>query len=119
MSLTTDPKVLIARRCFRDAQSLLQSAPISEVLAGTWETGWYDTTLSPEVGSFALVSPTGALASLVGKVIRVIAGERACFVYVVASSGALTTPLALQRRAFLSLALLSRTSIPLVVELVS
>jgi len=118
MTVTVDPKVLIGRRCFADAQSLFQGAPLQEVLAGTWETGWYDTTLSPEVGSFALVSPTGALASLVGRVIRVEANERACFVYVLAASGALNTPLALQRRAFLSLALLSSTSIPAVVELV-
>jgi hypothetical protein len=119
MSLQVNPKVLIARRCFADAQSLLQNAPQLERITGTWETGWYDTSLSPEVGSFAIVNPGDSLAGLVGRVIRVSAQERACFVYVVGSEASLLRPIALQRRAFLALGLLSKTSLTTVVEVVS
>lgn len=119
MSLNVDPKVLIARRCFSDAQSALQSAPVEAALPGTWEAGWYDTTLNPESGSFALVSPTSALAPLIGRVLRVASGQRFVFVYVIAAVAGMDWPLALQRRAFLALGLLSKPSLEVTLELVS
>lgn len=119
MSLVIDPKVLVGRRCFRDAQSLLQAAPLQEALPGIWEAGWYDASLSPEVGSFALVNPAGSLAVLANRVIRVSAQQRSCFLYVVGSMAGMNWPLAIQRRAFLHLGLLSRPSLDVIVELVS
>lgn len=117
--IAVDPKVLIGRRCFADAQSLLQAAPVQEPLPGTWQAAWYDTSLSPEVGSFALVNPADALAELANRVIRVSAQERSCFLYVLGTMAGMDTPLAIQRRAFLHLGLLSLPSLDVIVEVVS
>lgn len=118
-ALTVDPKVLIGRRCFADAQSIFQGAPIEEALTGSFECGWYDTTLSPETGSFALVSPTGSLAGLAGRVIRVAAQERSVYVYVIGTAAGMDWPIALARRAFLALGLLSKPMLEATVEIVS
>lgn len=117
--MSVDPKILIGRRCFADAQSLLQAAPLQEALPGTWEAGWYDANLSPEVGSFAVVNPADALAPLAGRVIRVSAQERFCFLYVIGAVAGMDWPLAIQRRAFLHLGLLSLPSLDVVVEVVT
>jgi hypothetical protein len=112
-----EQEVADARRAFPQAQVLLAGAPISQLPAFV-SVGWYDSTVHAETGAFALVREDGPYTDLVGEVIRVSYRARQAYVYVVGATLDLPVDLALYRRAFLELALLTRSSVSCVVEVI-
>lgn len=111
--------VLVGRRCFADAQAQLGVRPPNQTVDALVTTGWYDTALNAEVGSFAVVDPAGVLADRVGQVLRVSTGSFSVFAYVIGSASTSTgAPLALARRAFMALGPLSVGTLECVVEVV-
>jgi hypothetical protein len=111
-----EPEILIGRRAFATAQQLLAGVPLRRL--GRIDVGWYGTDTHPEQGAFAVVRDGAGLAELVGEVLKVTVGSRVVFVYVVGARG-VPAQLAVSRRAFLALGLLSLDSVPAVVEVVS
>lgn len=110
--------VLVGRRCFADAQAQLGVRPPNQTVDALVTTGWYDSAVNAEVGSFAVVDPAGVLADRVGQVLRVSTGSFSAFVYVIGLAGT-GAPLALARRAFMALGPLSVGTLECVVEVVS
>jgi hypothetical protein len=109
-------EVADARRSFSKAQELLAGVPFR--LIPYVEVGWYDTAAHPEDGCFALVREEGPYTDLVGEVLRVTYGSRpGVFVYVIGGAD-IPQDLALYRRAFLAVALLTKESIGATVEVV-
>lgn len=98
--------IYVGRRAFPKAQEILGTAVIERV-PGFTTVGWYDTSVHPESGAFALVREGSTLEELVGEVVRVTrtlqSGTRSVYVYVVAAYG-ITEDLQLYRRAFLQIA---------------
>lgn len=105
------------RRAFGEAQALL-AGDVARTASPEALVGWYDSAAHPESGSFAVVRADGAYADLVGDVLRVTNGERSCLVYVVDFAN-VDEDLAVYRRAFLHLGLLSRGSLPCLVEVLA
>lgn len=114
-----EPGVMLGRRAFPEAQALMDVAAASVAAAST-DVGWYGTDVDPEAGSFAVVSPDGALADLVGNVIRVTltTGTASVCAYVIATA-VIEQDIALYRRAFLSVAALSNATIEARVEVLT
>lgn len=116
MVVIDEPEILTGRRAFPKAQQLLAGVPLRR-LPERVNVGWYGTETHPEAGSFAVVRDGAGLDDLIGEVLRVAVGARSVFVYVVGARG-VPTDLALARRPFLALGLLSQESLPAVVEVV-
>lgn len=113
----TEPEILIGRRAFPMAQTLLAGVAVRR-LAGRVDVGWYGTETHPEVGAFAVVRDGFGFDDLIGEVLRVTAARRSVFVYVVGARG-VPTDIALSRRAFFGLGRLSHESLPAIVEVVA
>lgn len=105
------------RRAFPVSQALMLGTPVSRV-QGLIETGWYDTSVHPEEGAFCLVDRAGPLADLLGDIVKITLKDRFIFVYCIGTSS-LPFPIALARRAYLSLALLNTEFIKPLVEVVN
>lgn len=116
MSEQVEPEVLHARRAFADAQGLLAGEPTA-ALPTRVQVGWYDTSVHPETGSFAVVAADSGLDDWIGEVLFVQANGRACFVYVMGGAE-VPTPLALARRAFCALGALSTEELSSLVQVV-
>src|SRR4051812_14325254 len=104
-----EPEILIGRRAFPVAQQLLAGVPLRRL--GRIDVGWNGTETHPEQGAFAVVRDGAGLGELVGEVLKVTAGSRVVFVYVIGARG-VPTQVAVSRRAFLALGLLSLDSLP-------
>ena len=114
--LPNEPEVLLARQSFSDAQWSFSG--LGERFGTYYTCGWYGTELNDERGCFALVDDTGPLADLIGDRLRLRYDQRAVFVYCFGSTE-LPHDVAITRRAFAALALLSLDEIRLIVEVVS
>jgi hypothetical protein len=101
--------LLSARRAFPVAQQLLAGVPILTPPLDV-SVGWYDTALDPERGSFAVVAEGGEHEDLIGEVIAVTYRGRSVNAYVLGARG-ISTEFALQRRAFLAIAVPSTESV--------
>lgn len=117
MAEAAEQEILDARRAFATAQQLLAGG-LDRRLPDTIAVGWYDTTVSPETGSFALVRRGGPYEDLIGDILRVSANDRSAFVYVLDAAG-LPTDIAIARRAFLALARLATETLDCIVEVIS
>ncbi len=111
-----EPEVLVGRRAFPMAQSLLAGTPADRA-PRLVKAGWFGTEVEREQGSFALVRDGAGLDDLVGEVLKLSAGEKVVFVYVLGVRG-IPTDIALARRAFLSMGRLSLESIDAIYEVV-
>lgn len=115
MAVRFDPDLLAARRAFPMSQALLAGEPLREL--GVVDVGWHDTNTHPETGAFAVVAIGAEFGELRGEILRVSAGDRVAFVYVVAER-AVPAPISLARRAFLHLGLLSTERLSALVNIV-
>jgi hypothetical protein len=106
--LITDEE-LAARGWYSAQQALAGSIDSHRTV--TTRAEWHGTTTDPNRGAFALVREGGVLEDMVGEVLRVSAGHRSAFVYVVDSSDELDEDLSLARRAFFALGNASDESI--------
>lgn len=110
-------EIAAGRRAFPMAQQLLAGAP-SRRVPGFVDVCWHGSARHPETGAFALVSLDGGLTDLIGDVLKVTSPSgRSVFVCVLGMRD-VTCPLSLTRRAFLGLALLARSPLGCVVEVV-
>jgi hypothetical protein len=117
MAVRDEPEMLNGRRAFPKAQQLLAGVPLRR-LPGTVAVGWHDGATHAEQGAFAVVGTGAGLDDLIGEVVRVSAGAREVFVYVVAARP-VPVALSLWRRAFFpSLGLLAVESKQCIVEVV-
>lgn len=116
MAVRFDPDRVAGRRAWATAQRLYAGSVLETV--GSFEVGWYDTATHPETGAFALVAHDAGLDHLFGEILRVRAGQREAFVYVLGAA-AVPVPIALSRRAFFSLELLSAETLPVTADLVA
>lgn len=107
-------QVNAGRRAFAQTQALL-TGTVARTVALLADVGWYDSAAHPETGAFALVREDGAYADLVGEILLVTNGDRSCYVYCI-DFGDVTGDLALYRRAYLHLGLLSHETLPCLVE---
>jgi hypothetical protein len=113
-----EQELLDGQRAFAMAQALLGS-PVARRLGTTSEVGWYGTSIDDHEGSFAVVASSGPFADEVGETLRVTEPSgRFVFAYVVRAA-AVPTDLALARRAFLHLGLLSLESLRCTIEVCS
>lgn len=112
-----EPEILIGRRAFATAQTLFAGVAARRLPERT-DVGWYGTETHAEIGAFAVVRDGWGLDDLIGEVLRVSVGRRAVFVYVVGARG-IPTDIALARRAFLGLGLLSSEALSAVIEVVA
>jgi hypothetical protein len=121
MAEEPEQEIIDGRQPWPIAQERLRG-PALRRLSSTVDTGWYDTSLHPEQPGFCLVRDGAGdeFTELIGEVLRVQRGSREAFVYCL---GARLLPptvdLALTRRAFLSIALLSESSVSCTVEVVA
>lgn len=115
--MAVEPELLVARRAFPTAQRLLAGVAMRR-LPSRIEVGWFGTEVEPEAGAVAIVRLGAGLDDLIGEVLRVEVGDRSIFVYVLGARG-IPTDLAVARRAFLALGLLSHEALPAVVEVVA
>jgi hypothetical protein len=95
--------VLAGRRGLPGAQGELMGAAR---LLGYFSIGWYGTSVSDEIGSFALANPDGPLVDYVGEVLQVTLQHRTVYVYLLGTSREIESDIALTRRAFLEISLL-------------
>lgn len=102
------PILLAARRAFAVAQSMLAGSPIGQSRKVT--AGWYDSSVNPESGSFAVVQTGAGLDDLIGEVIVVAYKRRSVFAYVLQAAD-VPTQVAVTRRAFLALSVLTAEQI--------
>ena len=116
MPFLVEEEVGWARRGWPDSQRLLAGEPIRR-LPGLVPISWYDTRTSPERGAFALVRAGGPHEELVGDILRISRGVHSAFVYVLESAD-LPTDIAVARTVMVRLALLARSSVNFVVEVV-
>lgn len=116
MAVLVEPEVGMGRRAFPKAQELLAGVPLRQ-LPSRVDVTWHGTETDEETGSFAVVSLDGD-PDLIGEVLRVSSGGRSVYVYVLGAR-AIEAPLSLTRRAFLSIARLSRESVPALVEVIA
>lgn len=112
-----EPEVFAGRRAFATAQTLLQGVALRR-LDEFVDVGWYDTSVHPESGCFAVVRDGGPLTDLVGEILHVTRGDRSVFAYCVGRR-AVPTDLALYRRAFRAIAILPMEVVATTVEVVS
>lgn len=103
-----EPEVSKGRRAFPVAQQLFAGAPVAA--ERTIECGWYDTSVHPESGAFALVQVGAGLDDLIGEIVQVTNGARSAFVYVM-QAAAIPTPFGLARRAWFAIANPSEESV--------
>lgn len=117
MTYLDEPEVIEARRCSSHTQAQWAASERELYLPYMVSCSWYGTAVSPERGSFCLVregsdfdsDPARALHpdGAVGEYLRLSTAEgRSVLVYVLGSTDAIDTPLAVTRRAFMSLGLL-------------
>lgn len=115
------PELMIARRAFPVSQELFEG-PVLREASSAAEVGWFDTEVCAETGAVAVVPPDGELADLVGELIvvkhRLPTQIRGVYVYVLGRA-VVPEDLALSRRAFLHLGLLSSEFIECTVEVLS
>lgn len=98
-----DEYVEIARKGFTDAQAIMALRPRpSTAEVHQVEATWYDTSVSPMVGSFAMVKDGGALADLVGDFIQVRRRTKSVRLYVYGLAD-LAVELGISRRGWLAL----------------
>lgn len=103
---TVEPEILIGRRAWNKSQQLLNvGGPV--LFARNEAVGWYGDSVDENVGAFAMVRTESALTDLVGEVLQIKRGRVAVYVYCVGESDALIEDLAVSRRAFMPLGLLS------------
>jgi hypothetical protein len=100
--MTADPEILVGRRAFTEAQHLLAGVPLLAVPMPL-RVGWYDTSVDPERGSFAVVAEEGEHQGLIGEIISVEFQGRSVSAYVLGARS-ITSDIALQRRAFMAIA---------------
>jgi hypothetical protein len=123
-TIQTESELMLARRAFPVAQEGLAGGT-SRVAAPSAAVGWHSSSVSPETGAVALVRADGALADLVGEIIRVHylapGRDRSVYVYVLGSSARLeeSLDLSLSRRSFLALEGLYAEEISAVIEVVA
>lgn len=98
--LPPEPAVLAARMGFPDAQIALVGSPRR---LGTFTVSWYGTEISDEIGSFAVVDPTGPLSLLVGDFLQISYQQRSVNVYVIGSYSTLLSDIAISRRSYLAI----------------
>jgi hypothetical protein len=115
-----EPEVHVARQAFPDAQTQLAGEPVSAI--GLLDVGWYDSSVEPEGGSIAVVRAGGPYdgegdEGLIGRRLRVTRDGRSVFVYVLGARG-VPDDVAVARRAFLALGLLTHDTLPCLVEVV-
>lgn len=116
--LDPEPEILDGRHNFNDAQVTFNHAA-DTVWPSLVSVSWYGTRVSDERGSFAHVRTGGPLADLVGDHLRITSASRSVNVYVLGATDALVTDLAITRRAFVALGLLSTVSLPCKVEVLT
>lgn len=115
--MKAEQRLLDGRRAFPMAQQLLAGVPI-RVLPERVQVGWYDSQVDPESGAFAVVQRGGEFDDLMGKRLRILTEDGAeVFVYVLGARS-IPTPIAVWRRVFLALALLSTDELSCTVEVV-
>lgn len=114
--LPPEPVVLLARQDFADAQAAMAGTPS---LLGIYPVGWYGANVDDDRGSFAIVNGFGPLADYVGDYVSVRHKNRSVLAYVIGSQTAMPDQLALTRRCFMAIALLSSDPINAEVFLVS
>ncbi|MDE2103230.1 MAG: hypothetical protein KGL39_38645, partial [Patescibacteria group bacterium] len=104
--------VAVGCQCEADAQRRFASISTGAVSAnfGVLQAGWYGPSSENEDGWFALCAEGSALEAYIGRVLRVQLGQVHTYVALVGSAP-LSFELALARRAFASLAPLSRASL--------
>jgi hypothetical protein len=106
MAAAVLPEVTVGRRAFPMAQQLFMGQPTST--PAQMVVGWYDSSVHPESGSFALVQTGAGLDDLIGEIIGVTFNRRTVYAYVLQAA---TLPdaqmLALARRAYAGLYRLS------------
>lgn len=116
--ITPEPEILEGRRAFLTAQATFDRVP-DRMLPTTYDVAWYGTAVNPQRGSFAIVQVDGPLDDLVGDHLRVWSGARSVNVYVLGRGEDLDTPLAITRRSFMALGLLSEDAIRCRVEVLT
>jgi hypothetical protein len=99
----------LARLPFYDAQQALTTGPSKTSYSG--RVGWYGEEIDADIGSFALVSPAGPLAGLVGSRVQVTtegtdlsSGVETSVVAYVKASAAIIDDIAVFRELFMELA---------------
>ena len=99
-------------------QELFSGAPIGP--AQTLVTGWYDSSVHPETGAFALVPDDGSLDALIGEIVQVQYAGVVVFAYVLQAAALPDgTQFALARRAFAGMTRLSFETVPAAVVAVA
>lgn len=100
------PEVTVGRRAFPVAQALFMGQPTSS--PQELVVGWYDSSVHPESGSFALVAAGAGFDDLIGEIIGVTFNKRTVYAYVI-ETATLPDPqvIGLARRAFAGLYRLS------------
>lgn len=101
---TQELALLAGRRAFPVAQQLLSGSP--KAAPQLMKVGWHGSSLDPETGAFARVQRDAGFDDLIGQIVRVYAGNRYVFAYVLGDA-VLLSDLSLARRAFAGLARLS------------
>lgn len=117
---TLEEEVVQGMRPWPQAQELFRG-PAFRRLANYVDVGWYDTALDGRGPAFCMVRDgAGAeFEELLGEVLRIVHGDREAFVYCLGSRNLPpNVDIALTRRAFLAVSLLTASSIPAVVEVV-
>lgn len=106
--VSIEPEINAGRRAFPMAQQLFAGSPAGEAQA--LECGWYDTSVHPESGAFALVQTGAGLDDLIGEIVQVINGSYSVLVYVL-QDASIPTPFGLYRRAWAAIANLGLESL--------
>ena len=114
--LPAEPFVLDGRQAFLDAQAAFAgtSTPL-----GFFSLSWYGTAVSDERGSFGVVDPSMGLADAVGEIVEIAYSRRKVRIYVIGSQDSLGTDLAVTRRSYMALELLSVEPITVSIGVVS
>lgn len=99
-TLIPGTEIETGRRAFATAQQYFLGGPVDVEQQMT--VGWYDTSVNPETGCFALVQQNAGLDDWVGEILRVTFGRRVVFVYVLDTAD-VPWQLALARRPFVAL----------------
>lgn len=103
-----EPEVIASRLAFPDAQAWLDGHGTA---VGEFNVGWFGSTMISTRGCFAVVNlGQDNVANLVGEILRIRNGPRSVLVYCVART-TLPWDIAISRRAFLELSLLTEASL--------
>lgn len=123
MTAAVLPEITVGRRAFPVTQELFFGVP--DGAAQTLRVGWYDSSVHPETGAFALVSTdamaiNSALEELIGEIVVVSFATLRVFACVLQDATLPAgTDLALYRRAYAALSRLNRNPITASVAAVS